>query len=139
MTNIISAEIEFEDNKLDVTYDFTSVVIKYSKTMEKEIYLFMKELFKVLIKNSKDVENIEYAVNGINYKMSDILIHKPNLGTYKFLIKSNIVENAIKESFENNSIFSLLKKHFRIILIFYKILEMKLFMEVLHLKMKQIL
>ena len=110
LTNIISAEIEFEENKSDVTYDFTSVVIKYSKTMEKEIYLFMKELFKVLIKNSKDVENIEYTVTGINYKMSDILLHKPNLGTYKFLIKSNIVENAIKDNFENNSIFFFIKK-----------------------------
>ena len=37
-------------------------------------------------------------------------MHKPNLGTYKFLIKSNIVENAIKESFENNSIFFFIKK-----------------------------
>ena len=73
----------------------------------------MKELFKVLIKNSKDVENIEYTVTGINYKISDILVHKPNLGTYKFLIKSNIVENAIKREFffENNSIFFFIKKH----------------------------
>ena len=110
LTNIISAEIELDENKSDVTYDFTSVVIKYSKTMEKEIYLFMKELFKVLIKNSKDVENIEYTVTGINHKISDILVHKPNLGTYKFLIKSNIVENAIKESFENSSIFFFIKK-----------------------------
>ena len=102
-------EQQFDENKSDVTYDFTSVVIKYSKTMEKEIYLFMKELFKVLIKNSKDVANIEYTVTGINYKISDILVHKPNLGTYKFLIKSNIVENAIKESFENNSIFFFIK------------------------------
>ena len=39
-----------------------------------------------------------------------ILLHKPNLGTYKFLIKSNIVENAIKESFENSSIFFFIKK-----------------------------
>ena len=31
-------EQQFEENKSDVTYDFTSVVIKYSKTMEKEIY-----------------------------------------------------------------------------------------------------
>ena len=30
--------------------------------MEKEIYLFMKELFKVLIKNSKDVENIDNEI-----------------------------------------------------------------------------
>ncbi|MDX3960195.1 HP0729 family protein [Aliarcobacter skirrowii] len=110
LNNIISAEIEYQENIDDATYDFTSVVIKYSKTMEKEIYLFMKELFKVLIKNSKDVENIEYTVTGINYKMSDILVHKPNLGTYKFLIKSNVVENAIKESFENNSIFFFIKK-----------------------------
>ena len=110
LTNIISAEIEFDENKSDITYDFTSVIIKYSKTMEKEIYLFMKELFKILIKNSKDVENIEYAVNGLNHKISDILTHKPNFGTYKFLIKSNIVENGIKESFENNSIFFFIKK-----------------------------
>ncbi|WP_066163894.1 HP0729 family protein, partial [Aliarcobacter cryaerophilus] len=110
LTNIISAEIEFDENKSDITYDFTSVVIKYSKTMEKEIYLFIKELFKILIKNSNDVANIQYAVNGINYSMPDILIHKPNLGTYKFLIKSNIVENAIKGSFEEETIYLFIRK-----------------------------
>ncbi|PRM88277.1 hypothetical protein CJ671_09060 [Aliarcobacter cryaerophilus] len=70
----------------------------------------MKELFKVLIKNSNDVANMQYTVNGINYNMPDILIHKPNLGTYKFLIKSNIVENAIKESFEAEIIYFFIRK-----------------------------
>ncbi|MGJ0366440.1 hypothetical protein [Aliarcobacter cryaerophilus] len=82
LTNIISAEIEFEDNKLDVTYDFTSVVIKYSKTMEKEIYLFMKELFKVLIKNSKDEANtLRNKILGIadDSILTDILKYKKKI------------------------------------------------------------
>ena len=94
LTNIISAEIEFDENKSDVTYDFTSVVIKYSKTMEKEIYLFMKELFKVLIKNSKDVENIEYAVNGLNHKMWDCKLNcvkKPPLTLFYYFVYFSII------------------------------------------------
>ncbi|MGJ0342937.1 hypothetical protein NG769_10790 [Aliarcobacter cryaerophilus] len=82
LTNIISAEIEFEDNKLDVTYDFTSVVIKYSKTMEKEIYLFMKELFKVLIKNSKDEANtLRNKILGVadDSILTDILKYKKKI------------------------------------------------------------
>ncbi|MGJ0340724.1 hypothetical protein [Aliarcobacter cryaerophilus] len=82
MTNIISAEIEFEDNKSDLTYDFTSVVIKYSKTMEKEIYLFMKELFKVLIKNSKDEANtLRNKILGVadDSILTDILKYKKKI------------------------------------------------------------
>lgn len=82
LTNIISAEIEFDENKLDVTYDFTSVVIKYSKTMEKEIYLFMKELFKVLIKNSKDEANtLRNKILGVadDSILTDILKYKKKI------------------------------------------------------------
>ena len=46
LSNIISSAIEIQEHKLDNTYDFSSIVIKYSKTLEQEIYLFIKTLFK---------------------------------------------------------------------------------------------
>lgn len=112
LSNIISSEIELQEHKADNTYDFTSIIIKYSKTMEQEIYLFAKALFKILIENSNDVKHMQYTVQGVNYYMSEILEHKPNLGTYKYLLKSNIVEHAIKENFEAEIIYLFIRKKF---------------------------
>ena len=112
LNNIISAEIELQEYKNDKTYDFTSIVIKYSKTMEKEIYSFMKELIKFLIKNNKNIENIGYAVNGKNFIISDILYNKPNLGTYKYILKSEIIVNTIKNSFDDYKIGYFIQKTF---------------------------
>ncbi|MCG3688795.1 HP0729 family protein [Aliarcobacter butzleri] len=110
LNNIISSEIELQEHKLDKTYDFSSIAIKYSKTMEQEIYLFIKTLFKILIEKSNDIKHIQYTVQGINYNMPEILEYKPNLGTYKFLLKLSLVENVIKENFEDIVYFFIRKK-----------------------------
>ena len=49
--NIISAEIEYQSNISNPLYDFSSVVIKYSKTLEQEIYLFIEPLANSTIIN----------------------------------------------------------------------------------------
>ena len=43
--NIISAEIEYMQNKENLLYDFSSVVVKYSKAVELELYNFMRKVF----------------------------------------------------------------------------------------------
>jgi len=53
------------------------------------------------MKKSGDIVHIKYTVQGKNYNMPDIMEHKPNFGTYKFLLKLNVVENEIKENFED--------------------------------------
>jgi len=40
--NLISTELEYSSNQNDPLYDFTTVIIKYSKIMELEIYNFIK-------------------------------------------------------------------------------------------------
>ena len=94
---LISAEIEFQENRDDSLYDFSSVVLKLSKAFEKEIYLFLRKLFMELIKKDKRLGDIEYSVQGLKYKLSDYRNNKPNLGTNKFLLNNQYVKSAIKE------------------------------------------
>jgi len=62
--SVISAEMEYEDNINNPIYDFSSVVVKYSKTMEQEIYMFAKFLVATLIKYDSKINNISYSVQG---------------------------------------------------------------------------
>ena len=115
--NIFSFNFDEKGTTLIVKNNLSSEELSYDMSNElqnsptNEIGINISEFgMSIVVNGSEAVENIEYTVTGINHKISDILIHKPNLGTYKFLIKSNIVENAIKDNFENNSIFFFIKK-----------------------------
>jgi hypothetical protein len=110
MDNIISAEIEYEENINDPLYDFSSVVVKYAKTMEQEIYLFAKALFKYLIKKDSNLVYINYSVQGKDYILEDILTYKPNLGTYKFLIKNSSISACIDKYLEYQMKYFVTKK-----------------------------
>ncbi len=105
LTNIISSEMELQEHKLDRTYDFSSIVIKYSKTLEQEIYLFMKTLLKFLIEKNKNIENVSYSVQNKNYIVKDIFINKPNFGTYKFILNDKIVKTTLENSLDKALIF----------------------------------
>ena len=94
--NIISAEIEYLDNIANPLYDFSSVVVKYSKTMEQEIYAFVKVLMEQLAKIKPSILKIPYEVQGTSFTVSDIFENKPNLGTYKFLFKNRIIQDALE-------------------------------------------
>lgn len=108
--NIISAELEYDENIDDPLYDFSSVVVKYSKTIEQEVYLFSKALFGYLIDKNSSLSTIPYSVQGKDYILEDILTHKPNLGTYKFLIKNNAIASSIDTYLEKNLKFFITKK-----------------------------
>lgn len=94
--NIISAEIEYLDNISNPLYDFSSVVVKYSKTMEQEIYAFAKVLFKKLTDKNPAILKIDYEVQGSKFTVADMFNNKPNLGTYKFLFKNYLVQDALE-------------------------------------------
>ena len=110
LSNIISSEIELQEHKLDNTYDFSSIVIKYSKTLEQEIYLFIKTLFKFLIDKNSNIQNIPYVIQGRDYILQDIFTHKPNFGTYKFLLKDEKVKETIELNLEKIESFFVQKK-----------------------------
>ncbi|PAF45526.1 HP0729 family protein [Helicobacter sp. 11S02629-2] len=95
ISNIVSAEIEFQDNKDDNTYDFNSIVIKYSKTMEQELYLFAKVMFNFLTNLEPSLKSIDYKVQSEHFTLPDLQFSKPNLGTYSFLFKNTNIKDAI--------------------------------------------
>ena len=110
LSNIISSEMELQENKLDRNYDFSSIVIKYSKTLEQEIYLFMKILLKFLIEKNQRIENVSYSVQSKNYTVKDIFTNKPNFGTYKFILKEDIVKTVMENNLDKVLLFFIQKK-----------------------------
>jgi len=102
--NIISAEIEYMQNRDNLLYDFSSVIVKYSKAVELELYRFMKKVFAHLLEADKELENFPYSIQGRDYKLKDILNHKPNFGTYSYLIKSYEIKNAINTHIQNGTL-----------------------------------
>ena len=101
LDNIVSAEMEYMQNRLNPQYDFSTVIIKYAKTMEQELYGFIKTLFKRLIAYDSSIENISYSVQSRDYKISDIFTTKPNIGTYKFLLREYKVKGCMDESIKD--------------------------------------
>jgi hypothetical protein len=113
--SVISAEMEYEDNINNPIYDFSSVIVKYSKTMEQEIYMFAKFLVATLIKYDSKINNISYSVQGKDFIIKDIFENKPNLGTYKFLFRNDLITKVIENNFEFDSKLFVLKKFPKII------------------------
>jgi hypothetical protein len=113
--SVISAEMEYEDNINNPIYDFSSVIVKYSKTMEQEIYMFAKFLVATLIKYDSKINNITYSVQGKDFIIKDIFENKPNLGTYKFLFRNDLITKVIENNFEFDTKIFVLKKFPKII------------------------
>jgi len=109
MDNIISAEIEYQANKQNPLYDFTSVIIKYSKTIEQEIYLFFKSLVDFLSEENPSILDINFSVQNFNYTLNDIFNFKPNLGSYKYLLGQTIIQNEITSMCNKQTQFYILK------------------------------
>ncbi len=92
---LVSAEIEFEENEKDLLYDFTAVAIKLSKAFEKEVYLFLRKLFVLLMEQNSELSQIAYTVQGHSFTLGDYATNKPNLGTNKYLLFYKDIKDAI--------------------------------------------
>ena len=112
LDNIISAEIEYQENCNNPLYDYTSVIIKYSKTMEQELYIFLKKLLIYLISKNSSIQNISYSVQNNQYILSDIFTNKPNLGTMKFILNNKIIKETINNFLNNFNLKIFLKNDF---------------------------
>ncbi len=106
--NIISAEIEYIANKKNLLYDFSAVILKYSKACELELFNFFKTFFSVLIRKNNSIKNFPYSIQGRDYRLEDILKQKPNYGTYKYLLKSYDIKSSINSYIENRILKSLI-------------------------------
>ncbi|WP_231209086.1 HP0729 family protein [Helicobacter pylori] len=98
INNIIHAELELLQSENDLLNDFTSIIVKYSKTLEYEIYLFAK---KVLLKAcAKDLSlyDLTYKVQEQSYTIKDFFTQKPNLGSIKYLLMHKRVQCHLEEN-----------------------------------------
>jgi hypothetical protein len=99
---IVSAEIEYAENSEDSLYDYSSVVVKFSKALELEIYLFLRQVFKFLISKQSSLQDIAYSVQSRDFTLKDYMSNKPNLGTNKFLLKNEHVQEAINSHIQSS-------------------------------------
>ncbi len=98
INNIIHAELELLQSENDLLNDFTSIIVKYSKTLEYEIYLFAKKVLLKACENDPSLYDLTYKVQGKSYTLKDFFTQKPNLGSIKYLLKHERVRPHLEES-----------------------------------------
>lgn len=118
--NLILAEIEYIHNKNNPLYDFSSVIMKYSKAVEIELHRFLRKVFEFIIEQNHILGYYPYQVNGRDYLLKDLLEQKATYGAYNYLLKSPEIKEGI-----NNFILNKNLTHFIIVSIPYYIKTMQ--------------
>ncbi len=115
INNIIHAELELLQSENDLLNDFTSIIVKYSKTLEYEIYLFAKKVFLKACAKDSSLYDLDYKVQGKSLILEDFFTQKPNLGSIKFLLRHEKIQYHLEESLSNfiNSSFQKSFKFFQ--------------------------
>ncbi|WP_033745482.1 HP0729 family protein [Helicobacter pylori] len=98
INNLIHAELELLQSQNDFLNDFTSIIVKYSKTLEYEIYTFAKKVFLKACKKDPSLYDLDYKVQGKSFTLKDFFTKKPNLGSIKLLLKHEKVQCHLEES-----------------------------------------
>ncbi|MFP6339913.1 HP0729 family protein [Helicobacter pylori] len=98
INNIIHAELELLQSENDLLNDFTSIIIKYSKTLEYEIYLFAKQVLLKACENDPSLYDLAYEVQGRSFTLKDFFTKKPNFGSVKFLIRHEKIQCHLEEN-----------------------------------------
>ncbi len=98
INNIIHAELELLQSENDLWNDFTSIIVKYSKTLEYEIYLFAKKVLLKACEKDPNLYDLTYKVQGKSLILEDFFTQKPNLGSIKYLLRHERVQPHLEES-----------------------------------------
>ncbi len=112
INNIIHAELELLQSENDLLNDFTSIIVKYSKTLEYEIYLFAKKVLLKACTKDPNLYDLNYKVQEQSYTIKDFFTKKPNLGSVKFLLRHEKIQYHLEESL-NRFINSSFQKSFK--------------------------
>lgn len=112
INNIIHAELELLQSENDLLNDFTSIIVKYSKTLEYEIYLFAKKVLLKACTKDSSLYDLDYKVQGKSLILEDFFTQKPNLGSIKYLLMHKRVQCHLEESL-NRFINSSFQKSFK--------------------------
>lgn len=98
INNIIHAELELLQSENDLLNDFTSIIVKYTKTLEYEIYLFAKQVLLKACENDPSLYDLAYKVQGKSFTLKDFFTKKPNLGSINFLLRHEKVQCHLEEN-----------------------------------------
>ncbi|WRD60868.1 ATP-binding protein [Helicobacter pylori] len=98
INNIIHAELELLQSENDLLNDFTSIIVKYSKTLEYEIYLFAKKVLLKACAKDPSLYDLNYKVQGKSLILEDFFTQKPNLGSIKFLLRHEKIQYHLEEN-----------------------------------------
>ncbi len=98
INNIIHAELELLQSENDLLNDFTSIIVKYTKTLEYEIYTFAKQVLLKACKKDPSLYDLAYKVQGKSLILEDFFTQKPNLGTMKLLLRHEKVQCHLEEN-----------------------------------------
>ncbi|EMH51900.1 hypothetical protein HMPREF1441_01132 [Helicobacter pylori HP250ASi] len=98
INNIIHAELELLQSENDLLNDFTSIIVKYTKTLEYEIYTFAKQVLLKACKNDPSLYDLAYKVQGKSFTLKDFFTKKPNLGSINFLLRHEKIQDHLEEN-----------------------------------------
>ncbi|GAA6866991.1 hypothetical protein CHC126_14060 [Helicobacter pylori] len=98
INNTIHAELELLQSENDLLDDFTSIIVKYSKTLEYEIYLFAKKVLLKACAKDPSLYDLNYKVQGKSLILEDFFTQKPNLGSVKFLLRHEKIQYHLEEN-----------------------------------------
>ncbi|GHP44470.1 hypothetical protein JP0042_06420 [Helicobacter pylori] len=98
INNIIHAELELLQSENDLLNDFTSIIVKYSKTLEYEIYLFAKKVLLKACAKDPNLYDLTYKVQGKSLILEDFFTQKPDLGSIKYLLRHERVQPHLEEN-----------------------------------------
>ncbi|GAA7083318.1 hypothetical protein ID0203_03360 [Helicobacter pylori] len=98
INNIIHAELELLQSENDLLNDFTSIIVKYSKTLEYEIYLFAKKILLKACAKDPNLYDLTYKVQEQSYTIKEFFTKKPNLGNIKYLLSRKRVQRHLEEN-----------------------------------------
>ncbi|GAA9480882.1 hypothetical protein HpHA295_08980 [Helicobacter pylori] len=98
INNIIHAELELLQSENDLLNDFTSIIVKYSKTLEYEIYTFAKQVLLKACAKDPSLYDLEYKVQGKSLILEDFFTQKPNLGSVKLLLRHEKIQCHLEEN-----------------------------------------
>ncbi|WP_033612954.1 HP0729 family protein [Helicobacter pylori] len=98
INNLIHAELELLQSQNDFLNDFTSIIVKYSKTLEYEIYIFAKKVLLKACEKDPNLYDLAYEVQGKSFTLKDFFTKKPNLGSMKLLLRHEKLQCHLEES-----------------------------------------
>ncbi|GHR13659.1 HP0729 family protein [Helicobacter pylori] len=98
INNIIHAELELLQSENDLLNDFTSTIVKYSKTLEYEIYLFAKKVLLKACAKDPNLYDLDYKVQGKSLILEDFFTQKLNLGSIKYLLRHEKIQYHLEEN-----------------------------------------